>query len=1556
MDFNNDTIKIDSLNSSKGILKIFVCIDGKRAENDNKENPNFYTIILKDYEVKNEFHDLSFNIMNNIELNISLKIRNIIGGSFANRMNIFKKNKLNQSQNQSEIISTGISMKDRLKLFNSRNQFDKDKKEKNIEKQKTNINKEIYNKNDKKENINSTIGKVKTEKNFNNNKYEQNNEKIAIKENEPIKENKENNFNIDEKEEIKEEKNKLNMDIIKDNKIVQQMEKPKKEIDDDKNIEIIKEEQRKGGVANGKENNHEIEKANNLIRKIKEKIKETEIKNKKEENLKEEIQQEINDELSEENEKDNDIINENSKEKNNDEISINENDNENNEEEKQIDESEEQNENNEDSKDIKVQIILEEKSENKVEDNNKKEKENNDDDSEEILLQDNFFKDEWEYEDDNNSIDENNIYESEENNEEKQEDILHIILEDDEKVNNNYIDEQKKEEENYEKNKQEKENIREKSNSSKNNLLKMSHRIIEKKELNFIDDERDKKINEQIKEINEENISNKNEIDNCNDKEKASLKEGNKIKKSPPIKKNKSNKLYSNMQSDINLNNKKSQSNEEKKYIPKKLDPDKFKLIIGQRFIGQYKMKPDEIKKENQDIKIEKSPSLKKENNWMIMPKSNFIKKDSNNLSHKNSSKIERRQSSLSNKKPLKNKKRLDIDFEIINFSENRQKSKSLNASMDSYFPENTLYSINFEKYLSELKPLGKKEIPHETFCEGFFLASFPEKGGQIIENSSKFPASCGHEECSELPSMKPDIIFRYPLVDTKNLELNNLAATICFPTGIKICYSEKEKPKQIKDYVTQITNQKGERYYMRTLHFYKKMENIIFDKKYETHSLKHQFSKIVDNYTFLREEDYTEEITNNIQKNLDFCQELGSRDIVYIPCCLCLISKYPYLSEIKKCLEAIYNILSTEQSIINFEINDLIMYLIHSIPIPDKNTRIQFYIPFCNNPKIEIICPKVDDISIMNTNYIGLFKYLSVDNIILIFRLLLSEKKILFIHDDYTELTNITNSFISLIYPFEWIHTYIPIMSDQMLKYLETFLPFLNGVHISLMNLVEQIFIESELEENEEVFLIYIKKDEINLSSSFTNNKNKLDKYIQEVLPDLPYEKELKKELKSIEATKNQQKKEIHESKIRNAFINVFVKMFHDYEKYIVTLDNDVVFNKVLFMQNELNEEENTEQFYDEFIESQLFQQFTQNLPNNENSYFQRKINEFKEKENQITKSEKERMSSISINQSGITYLASPYLLFEDKEEINIETILNKYTINESVDKENNTKIIDKEINIENNKYINSKCNIYLTPENKESENKEKTKEEEDKNKSRETKKEEMNEKQLDLIKEEIKDIVIKIFKSEIESGENKSLKKKIFNNLETTAGREFFISLISNKNNKIISLQENSFLFLEEIIKGILNSVLKLQETDKLLEEIVILILSTKSFESNITIKINENFEKQIKTIFKIMQKFFNSYNKITQKNFWKKWYDIQLKRKMKENSDEIYIKKEIIFDICSHLIYFEISKFIVKNICESINKIAFEEGSEIYEQIKKDYIDLITKTTYISKDKEC
>ena len=128
---------------------------------------------------------------------------------------------------------------------------------------------------------------------------------------------------------------------------------------------------------------------------------------------------------------------------------------------------------------------------------------------------------------------------------------------------------------------------------------------------------------------------------------------------------------------------------------------------------------------------------------------------------------------------------------------------------------------------------------------------------------------------------------------------------------------------------------------------------------------------------------------------------------------------------------------------------------------------------PFSNN-YIELDCPKLDDINIMNLSASKLLKYFTIDNLIIIFKLLITEKKILLIDNDYEKLSAVADGLVSILYPLQWVHTYIPIMSDQMLKYLETFLPFLNGINESLMSSVEKVFTEGEVEEDDEVFLIY--------------------------------------------------------------------------------------------------------------------------------------------------------------------------------------------------------------------------------------------------------------------------------------------------------------------------------------------------------------------------------------------------------------------------------------------------------------------------------------------------
>ena len=900
----------------------------------------------------------------------------------------------------------------------------------------------------------------------------------------------------------------------------------------------------------------------------------------------------------------------------------------------------------------------------------------------------------------------------------------------------------------------------------------------------------------------------------------------------------------------------------------------------------------------------------------------------------------------------IRSKRGADLDdFEIV----------------DEYEEGPTVFldSINYEDYLSDLQKKGIKESPRETFCEGFFIASFPHKG-TVIEKSENIEALCGHQECSRLPCMKPEIIWRYPLKDTKNLELNNAAATICFPTGIKICYSETDYPKKIEGYVTQITNAKGERYYMRTLHFYHKMQNIDINKIYEVNPLRHHLMKFGDQYLELSDGDFTDDIAKRVQDTLAFCQELGFRDNIYIPYCICLISKYSYVKELKFCLETIFKIMAQEPNCLNFEINELIMYLINSVPIPIKNMRVRFYIPY-NNSKMELICPKIDDVSTMNSKLTSLFDYLSIDNIILIFRLLLSEKKILFIHDNYTYLTNTIDSFISILYPFKWTHTFIPIMSDQMMNVLLTMLPFLNGVHESLMKFVQDVFNDEDFDDKDEVFLVYIKEDKIELSSSLKKNvekKKKLKKYVENNVLPLPFEKELKKELKSIESNVKSSKREsskalyvieIIENKMRDAFIDVFVKMFHDYEKYTGILGNDVIFNKVLFL-NTITKDKN---FYVEFLESQLFNYYIQNLLSNSCKYFNKKIKEFKEKKN---KKNKNFIREDTIED--VIYLAKPdYLGIKDNDKEIIEKTFNeKYKIKLKETEEMKNYILEEIHPIDDIKYNNKNCIIYLIPEKKE-EQEDEIKE----NNKLQLFNEDLNKKvqrnttilpcsdltvrQIEQIKDDIKDIVVKIFSSEIikEDYNNNKNFINILRHLETDQGREYFVSLISNNNNNIISLEEQSFIVLEILIDHIFNSSLKIAETDKLIEEIVILIKCTKYFKKELKKESKKGQKKESKkdskkfkdksielTLFNSMKKKIQNNPKINQENLWRKCFELDLqKRKAEAKHNEISDSEMInlIKDIHRKMNELNVEKNLIKNFIDNLNKSLFSDESTYY-----------------------
>ena len=389
--------------------------------------------------------------------------------------------------------------------------------------------------------------------------------------------------------------------------------------------------------------------------------------------------------------------------------------------------------------------------------------------------------------------------------------------------------------------------------------------------------------------------------------------------------------------------------------------------------------------------------------------------------------------------KNMNNKEKEDIVIERSQTFNPSLKNESLPSSHISGSPQEeslssirTAASINTSGVnLNTSQPLQTPKVANETFlegieipenvinesfCEGFFITSFPANNGKVIENSDDYEATCGHKVCSSLPAMQPEIIYRYPQKDTKSLELNNLAASICFPSGIKICYEEENPVETVKNYSSSITNQQGDRYYMVTYHFFYKILNGQFVTKYSMYPIKYQTMKFCNDFYETIEND--NELQEQISKKLEEYGELNFREAVYVPFCISLISKYPYFNQMEKCLESI-RIMLANYNAKSKEINDLIHYIVKSIPIPPVNTKLKFPLPF--TPEfIDIMSPYYQDMCLLGSDITCLINLFSIENIIFIFRLMIFEQKILFVDNEYDRLSEVTNSFISILYPFQ--------------------------------------------------------------------------------------------------------------------------------------------------------------------------------------------------------------------------------------------------------------------------------------------------------------------------------------------------------------------------------------------------------------------------------------------------------------------------------------------------------------------------------------------------------
>ena len=474
------------------------------------------------------------------------------------------------------------------------------------------------------------------------------------------------------------------------------------------------------------------------------------------------------------------------------------------------------------------------------------------------------------------------------------------------------------------------------------------------------------------------------------------------------------------------------------------------------------------------------------------------------------------------------------------------------------YNESNNIYS---KEYLTSL---NINEYEYDTFCQCILISGLKSEKVNLIKSSNKFPALCNHDICSIYPSFKPSVLYSYQNKARQDkIQISDLIAELIFPFGIKICFNydqDKNFPKCDEPIMNLIHNEKGDKYYMVSFFYYKKMNLKKFIELYKTPDLKKELELILQ-----------KNITNNLT--------------IFVPESMSLISKFPFFNQMSQCLKTIISIDD------NTKLNLFINHIINQVPVPYRNQKIKFYTPIKSSP-IKLVSPFI----LNNANFKAdnIFEYFTIDHIITIFYLSLLEQQLLFIDNDHSLLCSISYLFANLIYPISWIDTYIPVLSLSSISFLQSIVPFIMGSNEYLFNYaIENSYIGEQY--SPRVVYIHIKNDIITMepkgifNKKGMNRKNILKNLELPPIPDT-IEKLISKKLSSIKQRIDSKKNINFLKEIQNSFCDIMITILGKYSEYFFIVDDCPIFNKENYIESQRSEDR---RFYKEFTETQTFLQF---------------------------------------------------------------------------------------------------------------------------------------------------------------------------------------------------------------------------------------------------------------------------------------------------------------------------------------------------------------------------
>ncbi|VDM31890.1 unnamed protein product [Hydatigera taeniaeformis] len=182
----------------------------------------------------------------------------------------------------------------------------------------------------------------------------------------------------------------------------------------------------------------------------------------------------------------------------------------------------------------------------------------------------------------------------------------------------------------------------------------------------------------------------------------------------------------------------------------------------------------------------------------------------------------------------------------------------------------------------------------------------------------------------------------------------------------------------------------------------------------------------------------------------------------LFAPKCIVLLARHQHF---KNCLSILYTTFMDSPK--EFSLEEIVGNIVGGVEIPPiawKNLNIlcpggpRKTFTVGANDRQTVQPAKCQTIPVTRSSVASLFKYLGIDNVLLMFTAMLSDQKLLVCSQSLVRLTEACHALTSIIYPLKYGHTYVPILPKGLVDYLSAPTPFLYGIHASYCHLLPDI------------------------------------------------------------------------------------------------------------------------------------------------------------------------------------------------------------------------------------------------------------------------------------------------------------------------------------------------------------------------------------------------------------------------------------------------------------------------------------------------------------------